>query len=105
MSSMIQKKVIVNIPRGLQRVTHISLLTEKIYAFNIKVTIKKNGNIVSAGKNMMMSQFAINMLDLAIEQGEEITLTVSGIDEYPALIELEKFLLNKDGSIPSFNIE
>lgn len=54
---------------------------------------------------MLMSQFAINMLDLAIEQGEEITLSISGADEYPALMELEKFLSTKDGSIPSFNID
>ncbi len=56
--------------------------------------IIKERRIVCSGKDVLSSQLAFQVMDLAIERDVEITLFVSGKDEYPTFLELEKFLLN-----------
>ncbi|PKG22629.1 HPr family phosphocarrier protein [Niallia nealsonii] len=103
---MVVKKLVVKIPRGLQPATHAAIFVQKIYSFNSKVMIIKDGRIVCGGKNVMVSsQLTVKVMGLAIEVGDEITLIVSGIDEHPTFIALEKFLLNKDHSFLPFVVE
>jgi len=96
---MVEKKLIVIIPRGLQPATHVAMFVQKIYSYNSEVMIIKDERIVSGGKNVMMSQFAFNVMGLDVEVGDEITLIVSGKDEYLTFLELEKFILNKEHSL------
>jgi phosphotransferase system HPr-like phosphotransfer protein len=97
---MVVKKLVVKIPRGLRSALHAAIFVQKIYSSESEVTIIKNHRIVSGGIHIMRSsQFAVKVLGLAINAGDEITIMVSGLDEQPTLIELEKVLLNKDPSL------
>lgn len=103
---MLERKLVVKIPRGLQPATHAAMFVQKIYSFNSEVIIIKDGRMVCGGRNVMRStQLVVKVMDLAIKADDEMTLMVSGIDEHPALMELEKFLLNNDRSLLRFNIE
>jgi phosphotransferase system HPr-like phosphotransfer protein len=102
---MVEKKLVVKIPRGLQPATHVTMFVQKIYSYNSEVIVIKDGRIVHGGKNVMMSQFAFNIMGLNVEVGDEIKLIVSGIDENSVFMELEKFLLNKDFSLLPFTVE
>lgn len=102
---MVEKKLVVKIPRGLQPATHVTMFVQMIYSYNSKVMIIKNGRIVCGGKKVVMSQFAFNIMGLDVELGDEITLIVSGIDENSVSMDLEKFLLDKDFSLKPFAVE
>lgn len=71
---------------------------QKIYSFKGEVIIIKDENIACSRKQILRSQFSLEIMDLAIGYGNEITLVVSGIDEHSAFNELENFLLNNVSS-------
>jgi catabolite repression HPr-like protein/phosphocarrier protein len=84
---MLIKKLIIQLPRGLQA-RHTTKFVRKASSFKSEIVVAKNGKTTN-GKNIM------EIMGLAVKEGDEITLMVNGIDEKDANETLEEFLLNK----------
>lgn len=91
---MVIKKIIVQLPQGLHA-RHTTKFVRKAYFFDSQINIMKNGTSVS-GRDM------IDIMGIAVEEGEEITLIANGSDEQAAAEVLESFLLNKDYSFLTY---
>ncbi|MFL0497894.1 HPr family phosphocarrier protein [Priestia megaterium] len=85
---MLIKKLIVQLPRGLQA-RHTTIFVCKAFSFKSEIVLVKNGKTTS-GRNIM------GIMDLVVKEGDKITLLVDGIDEQATTETLEKFLLNSN---------
>jgi len=84
---MLIKKLIIQLPRGLQA-RHTTIFVRKASSFKSEIVVAKNGKTTN-GKNLM------GIMGLVVKEGDEIILMVDGIDEKDANETLEEFLLNK----------
>lgn len=84
---MVITKLKVQIYRGLHA-RNTTLFVHKARLFESEVTLTKNGKS-SDGKKVM------NVMDLAVTTGDEVTLMVHGSDEHTAIDTLKNFLLSK----------
>ncbi|MPQ26604.1 HPr family phosphocarrier protein [Bacillus paralicheniformis] len=82
---MLVTKSTVRLPRGLQA-RHTTLFVRKAISFKSEIILSKNGQTAN-GKDLM------EILQLGVQEGDEITLMVNGTDEQTAKETLEKFLL------------
>ncbi|MGP7815627.1 HPr family phosphocarrier protein [Niallia sp. 01092] len=83
---MLKQKLIIRLPQGLHAI-HTALFVREVFSFKSEVFLAKNG-ISANGKSIM------KVMDLAVKEGDEITLLVDGVDEQIAMETLKKFLLN-----------
>ncbi|WP_406866435.1 HPr family phosphocarrier protein [Priestia megaterium] len=83
---MLIKRLVVQLPRGLQA-RHTTIFVHKANSFKSEIVLAKNGKTTN-GKNIM------GIMDLFIQNGDEITLMVDGVDEHCAKETLSRFLLN-----------
>ncbi|MBD8847286.1 HPr family phosphocarrier protein [Priestia megaterium] len=83
---MLIKKLIVQLPRGLQA-RNTTIFVRLAFSFKSEIVLAKDGK-TTVGRNIM------GIMDLAIKEGDKITLMVDGIDEQAAIETLEKCLLN-----------
>ncbi|MBU8785146.1 HPr family phosphocarrier protein [Bacillus glycinifermentans] len=81
---MIVKKLIVQLPRGLQA-RHSAVFVRKAFTFKSEIVLTKNGRSAN-GKDIM------EIMNLAVQEGDDITLITDGIDEQDAAKILEKIL-------------
>ncbi len=84
---MIKKKIIIRLKQGLQARNAFQFV-QKASSFNSEINLIKNEKSFEA-KSIMGVMVAV------IREGEEITLTVNGIDEPEAIRALEDFLSNE----------
>ncbi|RAS78019.1 HPr family phosphocarrier protein [Priestia endophytica] len=85
---MLMKKLTVQLPRGLQA-RHTAIFVRKASSFKSEIMLSKNGKTAN-GKDLM------EIMDLVIKEGDEVTLMVNGGDEWEANRILEEFLLNSN---------
>ncbi|MFO6495702.1 MULTISPECIES: HPr family phosphocarrier protein [Bacillus] len=83
---MLVTKPAVRLPRGLQA-RHTTLFVRKAAAFTSEIVLAKNGQTAN-GKDLM------EIINLAVQEGDKITLIINGADERAVKETLEKFLLN-----------
>jgi len=83
---MLMRKLIVQLPRGLQA-RHTALFVHKVTTFKSEVILSKDGKTAS-GKDIM------RIMDLVVREGDEITLLVDGCDEQVAMETLKKYISN-----------
>ncbi|KAB2495522.1 HPr family phosphocarrier protein [Priestia endophytica] len=89
---MLMKKLTVQLPRGLQA-RHTAIFVRKASSFKSEIMLSKNGKTAN-GKDLM------EIMDLVIKEGDEVTLMVNGGDEWEANRILEEFLLNSNSQTP-----
>ncbi|RPK09308.1 HPr family phosphocarrier protein [Priestia endophytica] len=89
---MLMKKLTVQLPRGLQA-RHTAIFVRKASSFKSEIMLSKNGKTAN-GKDLM------EIMDLVIKEGDEVTLMVNGGDEWEANGILEEFLLNSNSQTP-----
>ncbi|MED4072859.1 HPr family phosphocarrier protein [Priestia endophytica] len=89
---MLMKKLTVQLPRGLQA-RHTAIFVRKASSFKSEIMLSKNGKTAN-GKDLM------EIMDLVIKEGDEVTLMVNGGDEWEANGILEAFLLNSNSQTP-----
>ncbi|MBG9814140.1 aldolase [Bacillus endophyticus] len=89
---MLMKKLTVQLPRGLQA-RHTAIFVRKASSFKSEIMLSKNGKTAN-GKDLM------EIMDLVIKEGDEVTLMVNGGDEWEAKRILEEFLLNSNSQTP-----
>ncbi|MGG1220025.1 HPr family phosphocarrier protein [Priestia endophytica] len=89
---MLMKKLTVQLPRGLQA-RHTAIFVLKASSFKSEIMLSKNGKTAN-GKDLM------EIMDLVIKEGDEVTLMVNGGDEWEANRILEEFLLNSNSQTP-----
>ncbi|WP_046173572.1 HPr family phosphocarrier protein [Domibacillus indicus] len=82
---MLISDLIVRLPQGLQA-RNSCRLVKNASSFNSEVTIVKNG--ISGSLDVM------EIMDLNVQEGDEITLLVDGSDEQSAAEVLKKYLLD-----------
>ncbi|WP_342046446.1 HPr family phosphocarrier protein [Bacillus sp. OTU530] len=87
---MVIKKITVQLQNGLNA-RHTIKFVRKASSFDSQINIMKNGTLAS-GRDMM------GVMNIAVEEGETITLIADGSDEQTAADALESFLLNKNFS-------
>lgn len=81
---MIVKKIIVQLPRGLQA-RHSAIFVRKAFTFKSVIVLTKTGRSAN-GKDIM------EIMNPAVQEGDDITLITDGIDEQAAAKTLETFL-------------
>lgn len=91
---MVIKKITVQLQSGLNA-RHTIKFVRKAYSFDSQINIIKNRTSAS-GRDM------IGVMNIAVEEGETITLIADGSDEQAAADALENFLLNKDSSFLTY---
>ncbi|MGF9889400.1 HPr family phosphocarrier protein [Priestia megaterium] len=84
---MLIKRMTVQLSGGLQA-RHTALFAREACSFQSDIFISKDGKSANA-KSIMQ------VMELAVKEGDEITLMTSGIDEQAAARTLEEFLLTK----------
>lgn len=86
---MLISQVVVNLPRGLQSAKNTAdfVVIASSLTSEIKITYKE----VTIGIDIM------EIMDLNVEVGQEITLIADGADEQSAVCLLRSFLLGKSG--------
>ncbi|RAS81431.1 HPr family phosphocarrier protein [Priestia endophytica] len=89
---MLMKKLTVQLPRGLQA-RHTAIFVRKASSFQSEIMLSKNGKTAN-GKDLM------EIMDLVIKEGDEVTLMVKGGDEWEANRILKEFLLNSNSQTP-----
>ncbi|XBO87527.1 HPr family phosphocarrier protein [Bacillus licheniformis] len=82
----VSNKINSSASEGLQA-RHTTLFVRKAISFKSEIVLAKNGQTAN-GKDLM------EILQLGIQEGDEITLMVNGTDEHTAKETLEKFLLS-----------
>lgn len=87
---MVIKKITVQLQSGLNA-RHTVEFVRKAYSFDSQINIIKNRTSAS-GRDL------IGIMNIAVEEGETITLIADGSDEQVAADVLENFLLNKASS-------
>lgn len=83
---MLKQKLIVRLPQGFHAI-HTALFVREVFSFKCEIFLAKSGRSAN-GKSIM------KVMDLAVREGDEITLMVDGVDEQIAMETLKKFLLN-----------
>lgn len=81
---MLERKVVVVLQQGLHA-RPASQFTKTASSFESDIRIGKGENLVNA-------KSIIGVLTLAVEEGEEVTLTAEGPDEQQGIEALERFL-------------
>ena len=81
---MISKKVVINIPTGLEA-RPIALLVQVASQYESNVYVECEDKKVNA-KSIM------GMMSLGLPAGEEVTVTIDGTDEELAMQNIEKYL-------------
>lgn len=89
---MLMKKLTVQLPRGLQA-RHTAIFVRKASSFKSEIMLSKHGKTAN-GKDLM------EIMDLIIKEGDEVTLMVNGRDEWEANGILEEFLLDNNSQTP-----
>ncbi len=84
---MINKTVVVNM-KSSSDLKPIAMLVQKASQFQSMIFIEKGTSKVNA-KSLM------GMMAIGIIQGEELTLSIEGVDEEEALLSMEGFLIGK----------
>ncbi|MDR7242650.1 MULTISPECIES: HPr family phosphocarrier protein [Priestia] len=84
---MVIKRITVQLPGGLQA-RHTALFVHRAFSFKSDILLAKDGKSANA-KSIM------KVMELAVNEGDEITLMTGGIDEHAAARTLEEFLLTK----------
>lgn len=85
---MLEKKVVVALQQGLHA-RPASQFAKTASSFESDIRIGKGENLVNA-------KSIIGVLTLAVEEGEEITLTAEGPDEQQGIETLERYLVGQE---------
>lgn len=86
---MMEKKITVQLEHGLH-IRPAKQFVKLSTGYQSEVTLTK-GDKSANGKSIL------GLMSMAIQQGEEVTLTVQGSDEVEAMAALEKLLTEKEG--------
>ena len=84
---MMTKKIIIQIPTGLEA-RPVALLVQVASQYESSIYIECEDKKVNA-KSIM------GMMSLGLAAGEEVTVTVDGVDEDAAMENIEKYLSSK----------
>ena len=84
---MLIKRMTVQLSGGLQA-RHTALFVHKAFSFKSNILLAKDGKSANA-------KCIMKVMELAVKEGDEITLLTGGIDEHAAVRTLEEFLLTK----------
>jgi phosphotransferase system HPr (HPr) family protein len=85
---MIEKKIVVTLEHGFH-IRPAKQFVNVAGSFQSEIKFCKNDQIVD-GKSML------SLMMLAVDQGEEVTLSAEGEDEHEAIEALAQLLLQKD---------
>ncbi|HZG82025.1 MAG TPA: HPr family phosphocarrier protein [Brevibacillus sp.] len=85
---MLERKVVVALQQGLHA-RPASQFVKSASSFESDIRIGKGGNLVNA-------KSIINVLTLAVEEGEEVTLIAEGPDEQQGIETLERYLVGQE---------
>lgn len=84
---MLTKKILIKIPTGLEA-RPVALLVQVASQYESNIYVECEEKKVNA-KSIM------GMMSLGLAAGEEVTVTVDGIDEEVAMENIEKYLSSK----------
>ncbi|MFU0827241.1 MAG: HPr-like protein Crh [Lachnoclostridium sp.] len=84
---MVTKKILINIPTGLEA-RPVALLVQVASQYESKIYVECDDKKVNA-KSIM------GMMSLGLAAGEEVTVTADGPDEEAAMENIEKYLSSK----------
>jgi len=84
---MLKSKVIIHLPRGLQARNSVKLV-KIVSSFYSDIMIIKDGITCPIDITNIME-----IMDLNVKEGQEITLIANGIDEIVSIKVLKKYLL------------
>ena len=84
---MIKKPVTIQISNGLEA-RPIAMLVQVASQFESEI-------YVESGKKKVNAKSIMGMMTLGLDTGENVTISVNGVDEAEAMKEIEGYLTNK----------
>ena len=84
---MIKKPITVQISNGLEA-RPVAMLVQVASQFESKIQVESGQKVVNA-KSIM------GMMTLGLDSGENVTISVNGVDETEAMKEIEGYLTSK----------
>ncbi|MCQ2491904.1 MAG: HPr family phosphocarrier protein [Lachnospiraceae bacterium] len=84
---MVSKSMTINIPSGLEA-RPVALLVQVASQYKSKI-------MVETGSKQINAKSIMGMMSLGLNEGEELTVVVDGVDEQEAIEHIERYLTSK----------
>ncbi len=84
---MVSKSMTINIPSGLEA-RPVALLVQVASQYKSKI-------MVETGSKQINAKSIMGMMSLGLDEGEELTVIVDGVDEQDAIEHIERYLTSK----------